>query len=471
MNEVPVIQLSKRLKMRDRSGNAIASLDDRAISQRILFFILSCWMVLINVPNLQLLIPIYNSLYLREVFTLILVMLAIRLGIRRSKVNLFVFLILLDTFITVFRTPSLSLNVALGAKLFIRLMVLFSTLIIIPPFIRRETDVRTVFLFVMVSNAILALSGPLQLIVGIIPELYSFEDWAVWAGRGGFPRYASILGDPNVGGMIGGLLPLCLFALPNNKRFTPLVILPLSVLIVGFAQSYTGIILLLISFALLILSGTPGWKSILLLLFVMSILVISTPVMSEQITATIKNLGSGYVNPLVQLEAPGVLPHSNRALIDLDFRLFAYVDKNDTVGKILFGSTYDTATPGKNYNPTAIYAHNTYKEMYLAGGLVQLGLYILLFGMTTRRAYTLTRRKMILPGSLRGTVISASVVFFLLLIVMFTFPVYHYSGVGLIFWTVVAIINVVYDRWLPKNSSIYVAEVSVSRAHRNDEQG
>ena len=147
------------------------------------------------------------------------------------------------------------------------------------------------------------------------------------------------------------------------------------------------------------------------------------------------------------LRTPGVLPHTSLIWINLDFRMFSYLGVNDTVAKVLFGSTYDVVTTGRNYNPNAILAHNSYKEMYLAGGLVHLSLFLILFGITARKSYYLIKHRRLLYDSLSGTTLCACLVYFVLLFIMFVFPLYHYPGIGQIFWISLIIINVVYARW------------------------
>lgn len=406
------------------------------------FYILLGWMLLVDIPNMQLLLPFYSTFYLRELATLLVIIFTIIRGIRKSKTIIIYYFIVISTFVTVFRTPSL--NLVIGIKLFVRLMILSSSIIIIPSFIYNENHVKAVFLFTIILNTVLALTAPLQHFTGIIPELYAFDEWALWAGRSGFPRYVSILGDPNIGGMIGGLLPLCLLLYPRKKFLIKLAIWVCALTLIGFAQSMTGIILFVASLLIIGLYKEYSPIYIVILGFIVSITAILLPNLSKQVIATIDAYFSEDID--VSFEAPGVLPHTNRFLIDLDFRLFAYLDMNDTAAKIIFGSTYDAATPGKNYT-SGIYAHNSYKEMYIAGGLVQLIAYFLLFVMTARRAYWLVKCRKLLPNSLYGTVISASFMFYILLVVMFFFPVYHYSGVGQVFWVSLTLLNVIYERW------------------------
>ena len=61
------------------------------------------------------------------------------------------------------------------------------------------------------------------------------------------------------------------------------------------------------------------------------------------------------------------------------WRLLEHLDINNTVGQVFFGSTYNVVTPAGYLNPNAIKSHNGYKEIYLAGGLTGLILYLILF--------------------------------------------------------------------------------------------
>lgn len=421
-----------------------------------LIYLLFVWMLLVNIPSLQVIFPAFQQFYFREIATifilLLLIVLAMGKKVRKNSVIIWFILIFLNTTLLVFISTSLDLLIRF--KLLVSITILFSSIIIIPNFVTSANDIRKLFLFTLLINALLALTGPIQHIIGIIPELYPYENWHMVNIRGGFPRYISILGDPNIAGMIGGLLPLSILAIKTKYiHFWGIIIMGWSILILVFAQSLTGMLL----FALSISTIWLGKRELIKLYTIL--VVIALPVMIsfiltpdlittkwDQFTGVV-HLYTGQVhNPYP--DAPKILPQTRRIWMDIDYRLFSYIDMNDTVKKVLFGSTYDVVTTSTNYNPEGIVAHNSYKEMYLAGGLTQLGLYLFLFSITALKAYKLIKRRKQMEYSLVGSALSACIMYYFLLFVMFFFPVYHYPGIGQIFWVSVIIINIVHDKWL-----------------------
>ena len=413
--------------------------------------VLFLWMFLVNTPSLQLLFPLYSTLYLRELATVLLLIFFVlgrRSQVFNTKIFVIFFAISLFTFVTVARSQSFSL--AIQFKMLLRFLLYPLCIIVVPKFIRKDADVRTVFMVVLIINVVLALTAPLQDIIGVIPQLYAYEDLAFSTGRGGFARYHSMLGDPNVGGMIGGLFPLILLIeWPDGKHrrfFWQMIVWGISFLLVAYSQSMTAIFLLL--FSILIIgfhNSKPRYRKPLFLLLLLILAFIAIPDSWGRISGVFDTFSS-FRGHLVA--APGIIPHSNWFLTNLDYRLFAFLDVNDTLQKILFGSTFDVAGFGGDYNPRAIMAHNAYKEFYIVGGLVLLWIFMILFGFTAWRGYRLMRHRTLLPDSLQGVAKAVTLIVWLLLAVMFTFPIYFYPGIGLLFWVSVSLVHVIYDRYL-----------------------
>ncbi len=272
------------------------------------------------------------------------------------------------------------------------------------------------------------------------------EDWAWLHGRGGFARYLSIFGDPNVGAMCGALLPLVVVVLRDIRHWSRLAWLVVSgavyiwaAAVVAYSVSQTALILLVSS---LVASwwvdrDNRRWQALQLgAIVAMSHFVF--PDIIERISGILENAGASP--PSFYLSGPGWLPQSSKLLRDLDFRLFAYLDLNDTPFKILFGSGYDMVVPSSYYNPLGILAHNGFKEIYLNGGLFGLGLYGLLFALTGARAVRIVRFVDLSPMFSRFIQVVA-ITYFELLFVMFVFPVYHYTGIGVVFWGSVGLIH------------------------------
>lgn len=426
----------------------------RTASTNYLLYVLYFWMLLVNIPNVQVVYAPYGQFFVREIVTLLVILLVgwrmLRHGVKSPA--LFVLFCLIAANTVIIALASQPLDLSIRVKLMVRILILASSVIVIPNLVRYPTDVRKVFLFTMFMNAVIALTAPMQDITGVIPELYPYPNWPVTNSRGFLMRYVSLLGDPNVGGMIGGLLPITLLAISRKHyRFWSIAIIAWSVLLVVYSQSLTGTLFFVLStlsiwlFRKSLLSTYVVLMSLVLMLF-LSVLWSSPGVVNtawEQITGVIRLYTSERFS--YPLERPGILPSPNLMMADLDFRFFAYLDRNDSLEKVLFGSTYSLVTPSAEYNPFGITPHNSYKEMYLAGGLLQLGLYLLMFGMTFGKGLMLVINKRSYAG-LRGTATGAFLIFSILLLGLGTFPVYHYSGVGQILWMSVSVVNIVYDR-------------------------
>ncbi len=426
------------------------------------------WVVIQSTPFVQTIFPLYGTLRLREITAVALVLLAILQGRSRGdkKVWGLAYAVFLYVFITVARSDAYDLTTQL--RLFTRLIIMFSFVPVIVAFIRTETDARQVFMFILLWCGLLALSGPLQEITGPIGWVNEDVDWALLHGRSGFARYLSVFGDPNVGAMCGGLLPLVTLTLSDGNRKPGLawfvltgIINVWAIALVAYSVSQAGLFLLASS----LLSSwwidrEHRWWQVLQIgvIVIMSLLVI--PDMGDRILGILENAGAEAPN--WYLSGPGWLSQSTKLLRDLDFRLFAYLDMNDTISKILLGSGYNVVVPSSYYNPLGVLAHNGYKEIYLNGGLLGLALYGLLFVLTSIRAIRIVRSASSLLASQRW-MWAVVVACFQLLIVMFTFPIYHYTGIGIIFWGCVGLIHAIYARFEMTSDASRVADARKNR--------
>lgn len=412
--------------------------------------ILYAWIIIISLAGLQNYIPFYASLHVRELATLTLLLVTVFKSHSRRYAFLWMlaFLIIFCIFITVFRSNIYEQSASI--KLFVRLIMFFSLIIIIPIYIKTERTARNFFMFILVWNSILALSAPLQEISGQILWL-SPDNWEWTHGRAGYARFLSILGDPNVGGMIGGLLPLSLLSLRNHifksrlQQFSlEIFVLSVSFLLVSYALSLTGLFIFLCSILITWwFSKGHRLKELVQISLIMLIVILLVPDLSRRFVGTFQR----FLKPSPQsMLGPSLLPRTNALMANLDFRLFGYLDVNDTAGKVLFGSTYNIVVPSSYFNSHAILAHNGYKEMYLAGGLLQLGLYLTLFTVTGVKGYRLVRYRKALSRVLVGPALGSVFAFFILLGMMTTFPIYHYNGIGIVFWSVAGLIHVISDR-------------------------
>ena len=414
------------------------------------------WLLLINIPSLQVLFPFYKYLYLRELFTVLVFIYGFSLGeknaIRDPIYIAILWLIIINTFnLLMF---SATLDVAVRFNLFLRLVMPLVLLLVVPKYIYREPDLNKILLFVIFSNLLLALTGPLQAVTGEITKLYPSEDWSLANARGGLRRFCSILGDPNIGGVIGGLSPIFISTISRKLWKTKTMMFFTGLIVLLMAQSFTGFISYIFSLFVTV-KRKKTFIMILCVFLIFSVAIIQTSskysefVDSKAFAAiqlyTRDNSFENASDPLI--DAPGILPHRNRMLKDLDFRLFAYLNTNDTFEKILFGTAYNKVFVGTDHNPSGIKCHNSYKEMYLTGGLIRLLLYLTLFAITAIKAKKIKANIRHLPESTKRIAMCAIKTYSILLLIMLTFPIYTYPGVGQIFWVSICVINIIYDRF------------------------
>ena len=414
------------------------------------------WLLLINLSALTILFPFYKQLYLREILTVLIFIVGLLFGqkstIRDPVYIAVLLLIVIDTFaLSMF---SETLDVAFRFKLFLKLIVPLVLLLLVPKYIYKESDLNKIFLFVIFSNLLLTLTGPLQAVTGEIAQLYPSEGWSLTNARGGVRRFCSILGDPNIGGIIGGLSPIFISTISRKFWKTKIMLFFIGLIVLFMAQSFTGFISYMLSLFVTV-KRKKTFIMILCVFLIFSVAIIQTSskysefVDSKAFAAiqlyTRDNSFENASDPLI--DAPGILPHRNRMLKDLDFRLFAYLNTNDTFEKILFGTAYNKVFVGTDHNPSGIKCHNSYKEMYLTGGLIRLLLYLTLFAITAIKAKKIKANIRHLPESTKRIAMCAIKTYSILLLIMLTFPIYTYPGVGQIFWVSICVINIIYDRF------------------------
>jgi len=424
------------------------------------------WLLLINIPSLQVLFPFYKQLYLREILTVLVFIYGFSLGkkgaIRDPVYIAILLLIIIDTFLL--SMFSGTLDVAFRFKLFLKSVVPIALMLVVPKYIYRESDLNKIYLFVIFSNLLLALTGPLQAVTGEFTKLYLFETGSLANARGGMRRFNSILGDPNIGGIIGGLSPIIISTISRKLWKTKIMMFFTGLIVLLMAQSFTGFI----SYIFSLFVTVKRKKTFIIVLC--AFLIFSVAI--TQTSSEYSEFVHGKVFAAIQLytrannferesdsliDAPGILPHSNRMLKDLDFRLFAYLNTNDTFEKILFGTAYNKVFTGTDHNPSGIKCHNGYKEMYLTGGLIQLFLYLTLFVITAIKAKKIKANIRHLPESTKRIAMCAIKTYVILLFIMLTFPIYTYPGVGQIFWVSICVINIIHDRFQnnrPENGGV-----------------
>ena len=419
--------------------------------------ILYAWIVIGSLIGIQDNFPVYSSLHLRELITVILIGALALSKHSRKHIKLWrsVSLVVLYAVLTVARSSNYDTSTKF--RLFVHIIQLMLLVVAIPVFVHSLRDARRLFLFVLSFCAVVSLSAPLQGFIGPISWLTQ-DNWEWIYGRVGFARYLSVFGDPNVAAMIAGVLPLSLLAWRDHKLpafrsiIRDLIVWAISFLVVAYSLSFTGIILLVVSSVVVILLDRQHRFGTVISLSLIAILALYVvPNVGDRFNGIIQRFSkpadSIYSLLTTHLAADKLSSFGTTHLAaDLEFRLLEYLNLNNTLDKVLIGSTYNVVTPGGYLNPSAVLAHNSYKEIYLAGGLVGLAVYLLLFAQTGRKAFWLIMNRKGAPESIRGTIAGASFIYLFLLLVMLTFPVYHYVGIGTVFWCTAGLIHLIYDK-------------------------
>ena len=104
------------------------------------------WLLLINIPSLQVLFPFYKQLYLREILTVLVFIYGFSLGkkgaIRDPVYIAILLLIIIDTFLL--SMFSGTLDVAFRFKLFLKSVVPIALMLVVPKYIYRESDLNKI---------------------------------------------------------------------------------------------------------------------------------------------------------------------------------------------------------------------------------------------------------------------------------------------------------------------------------------
>jgi len=402
------------------------------------------WVLVFSMAALQDIIPFYQSLRLRELTTLVLLVgfLTSRSSTRQAGLRFSYALFVCYVFITAAR--SISYDIVDAGYLSFHVVQYSLLLLAVPTFARDWKQARAFLAFVLLVCVIGALIAPLQEVLGFFSWLD--PEWALQHGRAGFARYQSLFGDPNIAGMIGGLLPFFLFTLDASRGrskmkyiLTEVAVWSMSVLLLAYSLSFTGILLFTASIVIRISMQGRKLLSVLEICLIAALMWIVFPAEIQlRIVGTIRR----FFQPAALAAYSSTTTHLES---DVAWRLLEYWDLNDTAIKVLFGSTYDVVTPARYFHPSAILAHSGYKEMYLAGGLLGLGFFLVLLLPVAWKALRFIFSSKSLTEPLRGISLTASWMYLLLLGVMLGFPLYHYNGIGILFWCVAGVIHVLYD--------------------------
>lgn len=410
--------------------------------------VLYAWIVIVSLVSLQAILPFYGTLRLREAITVALLVVIILGRYSRGQAVLIgmAYAVLLYSLIVVSRSDLYGL--ADQIQLFVRLNMFFLLIVAVPLVIRTAEQARRLLLFTLVFAAIIALSAPIQERLGAFTWLYSEEKWGLFHGRGGYVRYLSFFGDPNVGGILGGLLPVSLLLGRRTTNRPPvgsfameIFVWSISLVLVAYSLSLTGLVVMTIITMITLWFGRDRRTRWLMQIgFVILAGVVLMPQVSNMLTAVVQR----STQPFSDISPVGAAD-ANFIEGNLLFRLTADLDVNDTVPKLLFGSTYNVVAPSRSLNAQAILAHNGYKEVFLAGGLVGLGLFMAILGLTAYRAYRLFTYRHTLPDPMPQAILCTTSVFGTLLLVMLFFPVYHYNGIGTLFWITAGLIHALHE--------------------------
>ena len=441
---------------------------------RMLF--LYAWILVVSLSGLQSIVPMYSQLYVREIMTAILILLVLTAPVKRAPQALWgvACFVIMYTLVGVARSDLYGL--ARQAKLFVRLIMMMIPIFAVPVFARSWRDLRNVLLFAMFVGALISLSGPFQQVYGRIPWLYAGVGEWEWAhGRAGFARYLSIYGDPNIGGMLGAILPISLIVLRNDKaRSRPVriafetVIWAVSIVLVVGSMSLAATLVLLMSMGLIWVADKKYRLRHIVLVGVLAAMALAWSSVGDRLTGVLDT----FLQPS-SVRLPGVTYTQSLSHLesDLEFRLFSYLDVNDTPLKVLFGSSYNVVVPSGYYNPSAILAHNGYKELYLAGGLVGLGLYLVLLLVAANQICAIGPPRWLVSRPCCRYSDRCSFTIFIFTVLMLFFPINHYNGVGIVMWTAIGVIFTFYvvpcypgclvsDRdWLKSHSMLRIMRI------------
>jgi len=406
------------------------------------------WIVIVSLVSIRPIFPLYELFFMREASS-ILFLIVVAVGFRYRRFHILFILVYISSIyalIVVIRSDHYSFTTQI--RLFAN-VIMFSLLIAaVPIAVRNIRQARKLLLFVLIWNGLLSLSAPLQGIIGPISWLYSVDNWFLLHGRGGFMRYLSLFGDPNVGGMVAALLPLILLLLPRNAIRTrgatfllELFTWATSFSVVAYSLSFTSLILLSFTTAVTFwFSDVKRFSRIMQIGGVFVLGLFLAPQVYDMIEAILRRAGEP-VGSISLMTAP------DNGFIEgnIAFRLFSGLDINNSIETMLFGSTYNAVTISRSLNEEALLAHNGYKEAFIAGGLVGIVLLLVIVGWTFQKAYRLFRHRQSLPDTLASVSLVSVVVFVSLTFVMMGFPLQRYNGIGIIFWTAAGMIHALHD--------------------------
>lgn len=417
-----------------------------------ILFLFAFWILIVNVTNVQDAFSILKESYVRELSSLLLAGWAVihKKDLRHKWYWVSGGCLAAYVVATVMRSDSYDLMTKW--KLLVRLLTCYSAALFVPVFFTKLSEVKKVFVASLGILTLVSLSAPLQEITGPIWWMNDPES-AAGQMRGGYFRYASLLGDPNVVGIIGACLPLAILVFEHRGMAGTAthvslycVTLLCSFMLVVVSMSFTGLMVLALSAACLLVFG----NSVTRILVACGALVggaaaVALEFKSEKISTVIDvYFGGAYYTASAALEAasPHYLPHWNPILIDLDYRLFGYLERNNTAATVFMGDSYDTVVPTLFFNPDGVLAHNGYKEFYLAGGLIGVGLLVWFVGYGFRHAIRVLRESASLSVNIRGFVRAVACTYVVCACVMIVFPVFHYPGIAALMWVSAGLLQV-----------------------------
>lgn len=436
--------------------------------------VFSFWLLIVNATNVQDAFPILRESYVRELSSLFLAGWALihSKDLRNSWYWLIGCALALYISVTVYR--SMTYDLISQWKLLVRLLTCYAAAILIPVFFSKISDIRRLFLTCLGILTVLGMSGPIQEITGPIWWMNDPQSLANLM-RGGHFRYASIFGDPNTVGIVGACLPLTILVFENrgmsgtlNHTALYCLIVTCSLVLVIVAMSFTGLTVLCLVAVCLFTLGNSITRTLVAVATLFGLLIgVALQIRSDKISTVLEFYlgGSHYeASSLIEAVSPHYIPHWNPVLIDLDYRLFAYLERNNTTALTLFGDSYDTVVPTLYFNPDGILAHNGYKEMYLAGGLLGLGLLLWFVGYGVRSAIRVLRESSNQSAENRGIMRAVACTYLVCSCIMIVYPIFHYPGVAALMWVAAGSLQAIHVN-LDRKAKLGRVEILGGSAH------
>ena len=296
------------------------------------------------------------------------------------------------------------------------------------------------FIITMLSGSM----AIVQIFVGELTWLQSSNQLAaIEMGRFGMPRYLSLLGDPNLHGLIGnyGIFIATIMRRKNycGKAFSRFLII-VGLLLVAVSLSKMAIVTLfgclfyLKKYSQLRLFK---WSNLILVSFLSFFIIEGILVSSSE------DLSFMYIFQRFFSDQKGGL-FSSGFLNDLFFRMAGRGSESLITAKILLvGDNFSVAGIAAKQAGYGILPHNYYYELVLVGGVGLVTLFIFIVLSAFKSTQLMTKNASHLHSS---EICLMQVILIGVSVMSLGFPLPYSSGVGYLFWSCVGLISIQSNR-------------------------